>query len=212
MSAKKPSEYTQEEVCVWLNAIGLGSRIPDFQENAVDGPLLSTLTVDDLQGDLGLSSLQVRKFHQSLQFANNLAGGGYDQSRLMALEAENRTLRQENASLNEVIKVLQAQQNPTAAQQPAPAPYYAPAPAPYYAPAPAPAPHYAPAPAAYAAPAPTYAPPPSHRSHGKLWVLWAHGVQRVISPPPTKLPVVVDITLIGRRPRTEGCRWRSSRE
>jgi hypothetical protein len=166
MTAKKPSEYTQEEVCVWLNAIGLGSRIPDFQENAIDGPLLITLSVDELEGDLGLSTLQIRKFHQSLEFATSLVGGGYDQSRLMALETENQRLRQEVASLNEVINVLQVQQNPPPSQQPAPDPHYGyspvPAPDPYYAPAPAPAAYYAPAPAAYAEPR------PSHHSAGKF--------------------------------------------
>jgi hypothetical protein len=151
MSAKKPSEYTLEEVCVWLNAIGLGSKIPNFQVHTVDGPMLATLTVDDLQGDLGLSGLQVRKFHQSLQFANSLAaggggGGGYDPSRMMALEAENNTLRQENARLNDTVRKLQGGQK-SLAPAPPPAPHYvaAPAPAPHYAPAPAP--HYAPAPA-----------------------------------------------------------------
>jgi hypothetical protein len=163
MTCKKPIDYTQEEVCVWLNAIGLGSRIPDFQENAIDGPVLYTLTVDELEGDLGLSNLQIRKFHQSLQFAETLADtGGYDQtSRLIALEQDNKSLREEVASLNEVIKVLQTQQ-----QTPAPAYQQQPTHDPYYnnAPAPAPAPYYAPAPAPYGAP-----PPSQPHHHGTLY-------------------------------------------
>jgi hypothetical protein len=73
---KKPSEYTGDEVCIFLNAIGLGSKIGDFQENAIDGGMLVSLTDEDLQSDLGLSNLQVRKFRQQLDVATEIAEGG----------------------------------------------------------------------------------------------------------------------------------------
>ena len=52
-------DFDNHEVCIWLNAIGLGSKIQPFRESAVDGDLLCSLNLDDLTGDLGLSGLQV---------------------------------------------------------------------------------------------------------------------------------------------------------
>jgi ABC-type transport system substrate-binding protein len=154
MPSKYPSEYTQEEVNVWLNSIGLGSKVDEFKENAIDGSMLVTLSPDDLQGDLGLSNLQVRKFQQALDFAVSLAAGGSgggDNERLAALEGEIQKLREENASLKMINKELYEQINNagrTTAYAPAPAPvpppqqqYHQQQPPPpqqYYAPAPAP--------------------------------------------------------------------------
>lgn len=53
-------DFDNAEVCIWLNVIGLGSKIGPFKENDVDGDLLITLGQDDFTGDLGLSNLQVR--------------------------------------------------------------------------------------------------------------------------------------------------------
>jgi SAM domain (Sterile alpha motif) len=52
--------FDNQEVCIWLNAIGLGSKVGPFQDNAVDGDLLCSLSQEDLTNDLGLSGLQVR--------------------------------------------------------------------------------------------------------------------------------------------------------
>ena len=52
-------DFDNQEVCIWLNAIGLGTKIGPFIQNAVDGDLLCSLGLDDLTGDLGLSGLQV---------------------------------------------------------------------------------------------------------------------------------------------------------
>ena len=52
-------DFDNAEVCIWLNAIGLGSKIGLFRENTVDGDLLCSLSQEDLTGDLGLSGLQV---------------------------------------------------------------------------------------------------------------------------------------------------------
>lgn len=113
MSVKKPSQYTQSEVNVWLNAIGLGSKIPAFQENAVDGALLVTLTPEELCGDLGLTQMDIDKFNQALQFSTSIAAGGgeggqgYNDARLFALEQENAQLKAEILDLREIVKVLQ---------------------------------------------------------------------------------------------------------
>jgi hypothetical protein len=53
-------DFDNAEVCIWLNAMGLGSKIGAFKDNDVDGDLLISLGADDLTGDLGLSNLQVR--------------------------------------------------------------------------------------------------------------------------------------------------------
>ena len=52
-------DFDDAEVCIWLNAIGLGSKIGHFRENTVDGDLLCSLSQEDLAGDLGLNGLQV---------------------------------------------------------------------------------------------------------------------------------------------------------
>ena len=108
---------------MWLNAIGLGSKIPAFQYNAVDGSLLVTLTPDDLRGDLGLTPVEIEKFNQAMSFANSIAGAGgsggasagdgrgYDGARVMALEQENARLKAEVLDLKEIVKVLQEPSN-----------------------------------------------------------------------------------------------------
>jgi cell division protein FtsB len=145
MPSKSPSQYTQEEVSVWLNSVGLGSKVDVFKENGIDGQMLVTLTEADAMGYLGLSPLQARKFALSLDFAKSLAdgnGGGGNPQLVEALQRENAQLREEVANLKAINKELQDQLMP-----PAPAP--APPPQQYSAPAPAPPPqhHYAPAPA-----------------------------------------------------------------
>jgi len=50
-----------DEVCIWLNCIGLGDKVDSFRENTIDGDSLLSLTVDDLSEELGLSKLQVRR-------------------------------------------------------------------------------------------------------------------------------------------------------
>jgi cell division protein FtsB len=151
MPSKSPSEYTQAEVNVWLNSIGLGSKVDVFNENGVDGQLLVTLSEADLSEIFGFSVLQARKFALSLDFANSLAegGDGANSQQSEALQRENAQLKEEIANLRAINKELQDQLMPPA---PAPAPppqqYRAPEPAPppqqYYAPAPAPRPVGAP--------------------------------------------------------------------
>lgn len=115
MNVKDPSSYSVDEVCLFLNALGLAEKIDTFRGLSIDGTLLVTLEADDM-GELGVSSFQGKKILNGIQFTKSLAsvGGGSD-SRVAELEAENAQLKRELA-------------------------YYRPAPAPQqvaYAPAPA---------------------------------------------------------------------------
>jgi SAM domain (Sterile alpha motif) len=40
MALKDPAELEIEEVLQWLTAIGFESKVPTFQENAIDGHML----------------------------------------------------------------------------------------------------------------------------------------------------------------------------
>jgi hypothetical protein len=128
---KKPSEYTIDEVCIFLNAVGLGSKIGDFKENAIDGGMLVSLTDEDLASDLGLSNLQTRKLRQKLDLATEMAeGGGGDPEAagiIAFLEEENAKLEKQVKELQDVVRALSG---PQTAPAPAPAPKPAPAPAP----------------------------------------------------------------------------------
>jgi len=142
MPGKDPKSYDVDEVCLFLNAIGLSSKADAFRDNAVDGDMLVSLTDEDLKGELGLSTLQARKVQQKLEFAKELAeggegggGGGNDEENAAKIQA----LEEENAALRAQIEELKKQ---LAALQPKP-------------PAPAPAP----------APAPKAAPPPPRKEH-----------------------------------------------
>ena len=57
-----PITWTVEQVGTWLERIGLGRHKETFLENDVDGRLLLKLTVEEIQGELGVSSsLQAKK-------------------------------------------------------------------------------------------------------------------------------------------------------
>jgi SAM domain (Sterile alpha motif)/Glycine-zipper domain len=128
MAPKSPSEFSIDEVAMWLVAIGLGSKAPEFKENGIDGPMLVALSDQDLQTDLGLQNLQLRKFRVSLDFSNGLSeGGGADPARMSQLEAENYKLKKQVADLQAIIDALQQGQTqspyvPAAQPKPAPPP------------------------------------------------------------------------------------------
>jgi len=109
-------EYDVDEVAIWLNCIGLGAHIGPFRDIAVDGDMLTSLTLEDLTGDLGLSHLQAKKLLHSLEFTVGLtggggAGGGGDDAaaKVKELEAENAQLKEENAKLKASLQGAQAQ-------------------------------------------------------------------------------------------------------
>jgi hypothetical protein len=131
MTGKDPKEYDVDEVCLWLNAIGLDSKVDAFRENAVDGDMLVALTAEDLTNELGLSNLQAKKVLQKLEFSKELAaegggGGGVDDGGIKELEAKISELEAENAALKAQLEEYQPKQAPA----PAPPPKQAPAPAP----------------------------------------------------------------------------------
>jgi hypothetical protein len=121
---KDPEEYTIDEVCIWLNCIGLGTKVDPFRENAVDGNMLVTLTTEDLTGDLGLSNLQAKKVVASIESTKEItaSGGGGDSG---AWEATVDSLTKENADLKAQLAALK----PPPVAAPAPAPVAATAPA-----------------------------------------------------------------------------------
>ena len=94
-------EFSIVEVGLWLAAQGLGERAPKFLEEGVSGDLLSSLTADELQSDLGLSGPQARKVLAGIEFTRNLGAG------TAALE-ENARLTQDNAGLSEQATVARA--------------------------------------------------------------------------------------------------------
>eukprot|EP00187_Rhodella_violacea_P010693 CAMPEP_0174893984 /NCGR_PEP_ID=MMETSP0167-20121228/8692_1 /TAXON_ID=38298 /ORGANISM="Rhodella maculata, Strain CCMP736" /LENGTH=251 /DNA_ID=CAMNT_0016132939 /DNA_START=40 /DNA_END=795 /DNA_ORIENTATION=- len=119
MSFKQVASYDIDEVCIWLNCIGLGSKVNAFRENAVCGAMLVTLTPEDLCGDLRLTSLQAKKFEKSLATTlamtstgglpdPNAAPAGYPgypavdlTPRVQELETENANLRYELSTLKQ---------------------------------------------------------------------------------------------------------------
>ena len=160
MPSKHPSDYTQEEVNIFLNSIGLGHKIDSFKENGVDGPMIVTLTKEDLTNDLEMSNLQARKFQMSLDFAKELVEGGGGGStsgtdhkeiinslkeQIKSLEDENEFLKSDVKYLNGVIEDMQ--QHHASAPELIPEPILEPMSEPMPEPMPPPpatAPHYQP--------------------------------------------------------------------
>mmetsp|Transcript_26602 Transcript_26602/g.66691 ORF Transcript_26602/g.66691 Transcript_26602/m.66691 type:complete len:233 (-) Transcript_26602:166-864(-) len=115
MTFKQVASYDIDEVCIWLNCIGLGGKADAFRQNAVDGATLVSLTPEDLRGDLNLTSLQAKKFEQSLATTLSMAsngglpgpGGAYSYGgpdlgpRVQELETENANLRYELSLLKQ---------------------------------------------------------------------------------------------------------------
>lgn len=124
---KAIQEFTVEEVCMWLVAIGLGSKQDPFKDNAVDGKLLVELSDDDMKNDLSLSNLQVKKVRTSIEFCKDLqtTDGGSSSNEVVKLQQELEACQKENEALKREIQNLK---NPT--PTPAPVPQQAPAPAP----------------------------------------------------------------------------------
>ena len=107
MTIKSPNQFTQEEVSLFLVAIGLGGKVQAFQENSIDGTMLVTLTDQDLTSLLGLTVLQARKFQNSLQFSTHLANGSITDQRTKELEVQNQALQREVDDLKAMVKALQ---------------------------------------------------------------------------------------------------------
>jgi len=105
---KAPKEYDVDEVCLFLNAIGLGAKAQGFRDSAVDGDVLVTLSQDDLKSELGLNAIQARKVAQKLKFAEDLAAtGGASEGAKKQLEE----LKKENAKLKAELDELKKNQS-----------------------------------------------------------------------------------------------------
>jgi hypothetical protein len=118
MTGKHPKEYSIDEVCLWVFALGLGDKADAFREAAIDGDMLINLDSEDFK-ELGLSSLQGKKVMQGIGISTSQAeqeGAGVDSERNKELEAEIVTLR---AQLEEYKKAAPA---PALAPQQAAAP------------------------------------------------------------------------------------------
>jgi hypothetical protein len=121
MPGKHPKDYSIDEVCLWVFALGLGDKADTFREAAIDGDMLLRLSDEDFK-ELGLSSLQGKKVMRGIEISVSQAEQddvGDDSGRIKELEDENAALR---AQLEEYTKA--------AAPPPAPAPAPAPKPAP----------------------------------------------------------------------------------
>jgi hypothetical protein len=63
------SEWSIEQVGIWLSALGLTTLAPAFQANAVDGRDLIHLTEEDMVEHLGMTPIQIAKVKRELQKA-----------------------------------------------------------------------------------------------------------------------------------------------
>mmetsp|Transcript_45530 Transcript_45530/g.51026 ORF Transcript_45530/g.51026 Transcript_45530/m.51026 type:complete len:261 (+) Transcript_45530:59-841(+) len=77
-TCKPPKEWSEAELCIFLVAIGLCERIEEFRKQGVNGSIAITLTKAELEQDLGMSSIQIKKFHASIEVTTS--GGGLGDS------------------------------------------------------------------------------------------------------------------------------------
>lgn len=117
---KQPKDFTVDEVCIWLAAIGLGAKAPDFRNQQVDGGLLVMFGTAEF-ADLGVSAVDAMKIQRALAFANELAGSKNDvnEDRVKELEEENARLKREVDILKHQLDGIS---KPASAPAPAPAP------------------------------------------------------------------------------------------
>ena len=95
-ASKHPKDYTIDEVCVFMNAIGFGECAGAVRENTIDGRFLVTLGADDY-ADLGLTKIQGKKVIHNLDMQKEFAeSGGLD--RIKELEDENAKLKAQLAN------------------------------------------------------------------------------------------------------------------
>uniref|UniRef100_A0A7R9VRY3 SAM domain-containing protein n=1 Tax=Chlamydomonas euryale TaxID=1486919 RepID=A0A7R9VRY3_9CHLO len=68
MAEHKPAElWNNDEVCAYLDRIGLSADVPAFRDNEVVGSDLASLTDDELKTDLGISKLHARRIKRYLE-------------------------------------------------------------------------------------------------------------------------------------------------
>jgi len=119
----KVETWDLDEVCIWMNAIGLGEKVQPFRENTVDGETLVSLSHGDLTQELGLSTLQAKKVLRCLDETKEMAamreGGGSEgggnpieiqqlKDKLEAKNAKIHQLEEENKKLKEKLDQMEA--------------------------------------------------------------------------------------------------------
>ncbi|KAK3280163.1 hypothetical protein CYMTET_11988 [Cymbomonas tetramitiformis] len=63
-SGKTISEFTVDEICTWVEGLGMESE--PWRQNTITGKDMEHLSDEDMQGDLGLTRLQVKKIRREL--------------------------------------------------------------------------------------------------------------------------------------------------
>jgi SAM domain (Sterile alpha motif) len=134
---KHPKNFTVDEVCLFVFAVGYGDKIDAFREASIDGDMLVNLGPEDYK-ELNVSSLQTKKIERGIELLSNFANtsnASGDSSRIKLLEDENAALRAQLAEY----------QNGNTSIAPSPAPPPVPAPVPKSQPPPPPSNHHRPA-------------------------------------------------------------------
>jgi SAM domain (Sterile alpha motif)/Glycine-zipper domain len=130
---KAVKDFDVHEVCIFIMSIGLEAKVDVFRTNSIDGDMLVSLTAEDWQNDLGLTSLQTKKLLKQVASLSSEGGGGGgggggdggDAQRLAALQEELQGLESENAALKANLKELTPAPRaatPEKPRAPAPAP------------------------------------------------------------------------------------------
>lgn len=134
MVEKSIKEWSVDEVCIWLNCIGLGEKVDSFRGNTVDGETLLSLSVEDMTGELGLTNLQAKKVVRLLTTTQEMlsidAGGAVSDASSkeaveeleeqiknlkLEIEAKERKIKEQEQEIkrlsaaNEAVPVVQAQ-------------------------------------------------------------------------------------------------------
>jgi SAM domain (Sterile alpha motif) len=107
---KAVNDFDISEVCIFVMSLGLSAKVDAFRQNSIDGDMIVTLTAEDLQNDLGLTSLQAKKVVKQVNIlqggekqqgedSGGGGGGGGNAEWLNALQQELQVLEDENAAL-----------------------------------------------------------------------------------------------------------------
>jgi len=72
---KPPCDWSEAEVSIFLVVIGMGVKVEDFKRNGVTGGMAITLTAVELEKDLCMSAIQVKKFQAAMIVMKDGDGG-----------------------------------------------------------------------------------------------------------------------------------------
>ena len=67
LSQKAPTAWSVEDVCAFIQGLEMPAAVVSaFRENAVDGDMLLSLSDADIEEELGMLKLQIRKLRREL--------------------------------------------------------------------------------------------------------------------------------------------------